>query len=66
MHIAVDLVHTEAPISKYLQPAWSQMSDMPRHSSNGGAGGHLTGRAELYEALNASYSVRPRDCATKK
>lgn len=38
----------------HLQMAWSQMSEMPRHSSKGGAGGHPGGRAELYAALNAS------------
>lgn len=49
----------------YLQPAWSQMSEMLRHSSNGGAGMDPAGRAELYEALKASYSRPPRSAQKK-
>ena len=42
------------------------MSDMLRHSSNGGAGQHSRGRTELYAALIFSYLDRLRVTANMK
>ncbi len=53
--ILVELKHNRTRDS-YLHWGWSQMSSIPRHSSNGGAAGDPTGRTLLYEALMSSYT----------
>lgn len=50
--------HPQEELAQYLQNAWSQMSETPRNSSNGGAGLDPGGSTELYDVLTSSYLHR--------
>lgn len=53
-----DHIHVYNGVTHHLQYVWSQMSETPRNSSNGGTFRDPGGRTELYDALTSSYLHR--------